>query len=145
MVVGWIWITIRTLCYKAIPMKILVLAVVSLFSILISQQAWADPLLQCLYGNPEYPHISSSNLKKDANNFTIKTSATISCPPSIEPIIVTAQVTLEVSGPVGLWVPYEVGDAISKNIQGTGGLWRRGELFAVRTCVPGIYRGRLKL
>jgi hypothetical protein len=97
----------------------------------------------CTWLTPEYPHISSFNLR-NSGRVDIKTSTQGECQPATDPVVVTAQVTLEVQGFLGFWSNYTVGVPISKNVQGTGQVWRRGELFAVGPCVPGTYRGRLQ-
>lgn len=121
-------------------MKRLALGIVSLLVILISEQAWAE-FVPCLWGNPEYPHISSSNKKK--GDIDIKTAAIGECPPSSEPFVVAPQMFLEVEEPMGSWSTYKVGDPIPRPIQGTGAFWKRSQLAAVETCKPGKYRGKL--
>ncbi|MFX8441162.1 hypothetical protein ABTL81_19490, partial [Acinetobacter baumannii] len=74
----------------------------------------------------------------------IKSSTQGECNPSSDPLTVTAQMYLEKQGFLGvLWSTVAAGAPIANSIQGTGQIWRRGELFAVAPCVPGTYRGRL--
>src|SRR3954467_12597648 len=102
----------------------------------------AASVTACTWLTPEYPHISSFNLR-NAGAIDIKTSTQGECNPSTDPVSVTAQVTLEKRTFGIFWTTYAVGLPITKSIQNTAQLWRRGELFAVGACVPGTYRGRL--
>lgn len=100
-------------------------------------------VVTCTWLTPEYPHISSFNYKR-GGTIDIKSSMQGECNPSSDPLTVTAQMYLEKQGFLGvLWSTVAAGAPIAKSIQGTGQIWRRGELFAVAPCVPGTYRGRL--
>ena len=96
----------------------------------------------CTWLTPEYPHISSFNLRT-AGAIDIKTSTQGECNPSTDPVSVTATMTLEKRVLGFFWTTYAVGLPITKSIQNTAQIWRRGELFAVGPCVAGTYRGRL--
>lgn len=96
----------------------------------------------CTWLTPEYPHISSFNLRS-SGAIDIKTSTQGECNPSTDPVSVTAQMWLEKRTLFIFWVPYATGIPITKSIQNTPRTWGRGELMAVGPCVPGTYRGRL--
>ena len=96
----------------------------------------------CTWLTPEYPHISSFNLK-NSGAIDIKTSTQGECNPSTDPVSVTAQMWLEKRTFGIFWVTYATGVPITKSIQNTPRVWGRGELMAVGPCVPGTYRGRL--
>src|SRR5687768_16031111 len=102
----------------------------------------AASITSCTWLTPEYPHISSFNLRT-AGAIDIKTSTQGQCNPSTDPVSVTAQVTLEKRFLGIFWTTYAVGLPITKSIHNTAQIWRRGELFAVAPCVAGTYRGRL--
>jgi hypothetical protein len=96
----------------------------------------------CTWLTPEYPHISSFNLR-NSGAVDIKTSTQGQCNPSTDPVTVTAQMWLEKRTLGIFWVTYATGVPIAKSIQNTPRTWGRGELMAVGPCVPGTYRGRL--
>ncbi len=102
----------------------------------------AASVTSCTWLTPEYPHISSFNLRT-AGAIDIKTSTQGECNPSTDPVSVTAQMTLEKRVLGFFWTTYAVGLPITKSIQNTAQFWRRGELFAVGPCIAGTYRGRL--
>src|SRR6185503_4529223 len=102
----------------------------------------AASVTTCTWLTPEYPHISSFNLRT-AGAIDIKTSTQGECNPSTDPVSVTATMTLEKRVLGFFWTTYAVGLPITKSIQNTAQIWRRGELFAVGPCVAGTYRGRL--
>ncbi|MFC6087738.1 hypothetical protein [Saccharothrix lopnurensis] len=119
------------------------LGLTMLAGVVTAPPASAIDLVTCTWLTPEYPHISSYNLKNN-NAIDIKASTQGSCRPSSDPIFVTATMTLERQGFLGIWQTVAAGAPITKSIQGTPQTWRRGELFAVMPCVPGVYRGRLE-
>src|SRR3954464_8746360 len=96
----------------------------------------------CTWLTPEYPHISSFNLR-NSGAIDIKTSTQGECNPSTDPVSVTAQLWLEKRTLGIFWFTYATGVPITKNIQNTPRTWGRGELMAVGPCEPGTYRGRL--
>ena len=96
----------------------------------------------CTWFTPEYPHISSFNLR-NSGAVDIKTSTQGSCNPSTDPVSVTAQMWLERRTFGIFWVTHATGVPITKSIHNTARTWGRGELMAVGPCVPGTYRGRL--
>jgi hypothetical protein len=96
----------------------------------------------CTWLTPEYPHISSFNLR-NSGAIDIKTSTQGECNPSTDPVSVTAQMWLEKQTLGIFWFTYATGVPITKSIQNTPRTWGRGELLAVGPCVPGTYRGRL--
>jgi hypothetical protein len=102
----------------------------------------AASVTTCTWLTPEYPHISSFNLRT-AGAIDIKTSTQGECNPSTDPVSVTALMTLEKRVLGFFWITYAVGPPITKSIQNTAQIWRRGELIAVGPCVAGTYRGRL--
>jgi hypothetical protein len=99
-------------------------------------------ITSCTWLTPEYPHISSFNLR-NGGAIDIKTSTQGECNPSTDPVSVTAQMWLEKRSFGFFWTTYATGVPITKSILNTAQIWRRGELFAVGPCVPGTYRGRL--
>src|SRR4051812_3274741 len=102
----------------------------------------AASVTACTWLTPEYPHISSFNLR-NSGAIDIKTSTQGECNPSTDPVSVTAQLWLE-KRPLGtFWFTYATGVPITKNIQNPPRTWGRGELMAVGPCEPGTYRGRL--
>ena len=108
----------------------------------LAPDAAAQSLTTCTWLTPEYPHISSFNLR-NGGAIDIKTSTQGECNPSTHPVLVTAQMRLEVRTFGIFWTTYATGLPITKSILNTAQVWRRGELFAVGPCVPGTYRGRL--
>jgi hypothetical protein len=102
----------------------------------------AASVTTCTWLTPEYPHISSFNLRT-LGAIDIKTSTQGECNPSTDPVSVTALMTLEKRVLGIFWITYAVGPPITKSIQNTAQIWRRGELIAVGPCVTGTYRGRL--
>ena len=102
----------------------------------------AASVTTCTWLTPEYPHISSFNLKT-SGAIDIKTSTQGECNPSTDPVSVTATMTLEKRVLGFFWTTYAVGLPITKSVHNTAQIWRRGELFAVGPCVAGTYRGRL--
>ncbi len=96
----------------------------------------------CTWLTPEYPHISSFNLR-NSGAIDIKTSTQGTCNPSTDPVSVTAQMWLEKRTFGIFWLTHATGIPITKSIQNTPRTWGRGELMAVGPCVPGTYRGRL--
>ncbi len=110
----------------------------------VASPAMADETITCDWRDPEYPHVSSHNFEYGGGKRDIKTSTQGTCNPTVSPVAATATMTLEKQVFAFFWSTVATGPAITKDIQGTGAVWKRNELMAVLSpCVSGVYRGRL--
>lgn len=147
---GFAIITLITFTYTDHMKKITVAVTLLLLTACARDQAPANTLKSqasitpCHWYGPENPHQSTWAAER-LGVIEIKASATGDCDPSTDPVEVTAGVTLEKAiDPFGLfWTTVGTGAPVTRNIQTTGAVWRRNELFATAPCVPGLYRSTL--
>jgi hypothetical protein len=105
--------------------------------------ASATSAITCDFSSPDTPHISAFNYTRNGT-VDIKAGAEGTCVPSADPIIITAQVTLEKQVLGIAWTQVAEGVPVSKNIQDNAAHWRRDQLFVLLSpCVPGTYRAIL--